>query len=316
MDTRDVDRLLALSREARWTFPSSMGYPVRRGAEEVWVERVASEREAFAEAARFLVEARDRDAGLELAANVWRAWMLSRDLAGGRAFLAIVLEGDDGRPTRELALALYGDGLMALWLGADEESRLRNEAALAAARAVGDPEALALACLGLSRVAHAAGDSEQARSLAVQAREHARGLSPAMGQGPLHLHAQSLRLAGDYDQAAALFRESLALNRRLNDEGMIIVELTNLGHVEIHRGDVDAAERCFDELAELASGDDPYSVAMARLTKAAVAFARDNREQAATLVAAIDATLAESGTELPSDDRLELDWLRRELAAQ
>jgi hypothetical protein len=28
-------------------------------------------------------------------------------------------------------------------------------------------------------------------------------------------------VAGDYDQAAALFEESLALNRRLRDEGMV-----------------------------------------------------------------------------------------------
>jgi tetratricopeptide (TPR) repeat protein len=315
MTGQEVERLLALSRDVRWAFPSSLGTPVLKGARAgAWVERVVPEQESFVEAARVLIENGDRQKAVELAANVWRLWMISRDIAGGRAFLAAVLDGGDEEPSRARALALYGDGVFAFWQGAHEEARQRNEAALAAARAVDDPEALALAHLGLSRVASGDGDHERARSLAAKAREFARVLDPSFGQGPLHTQAQATRLAGNYDQAAAFFEESLELNRRLGDQGMVGVELHNLGHVEIHRGNVDAAERYFVECAQLGSGDDPYGSAMAHLNQAVVAFARGDRERAGALLASTQTLLEESGTEPASDDQFEIDWLDRQLA--
>lgn len=171
-----------------------------------------------------------------------------------------------------------------------------------------------MAHLGLSRVAVDDGDYERARSLAAKAREFARAFDPAMGQAPLHLHAQATRLAGDYDEAAALFRESLELNRRIGDTGMVGVELHNLGHVEIHRGAADAAERYFAECAQLGSGEDAYSKAMTQLNEAAVAWARGDSDRAAELLARADAILDEGGIDPSSDDRFELDWLRRQLA--
>ena len=134
-----------------------------------------------------------------------------------------------------------------------------------------------------------------------------------MGQAPLHLHAQSTRLLGAYDDAAALLTQSLDLNRRVGDEGMVVVELHNLGHVEIHRGNADAAERCFAECAELAGGGDPYGDAMTHLNQAAVAFLRGERERAGELLALAESTLAEAGIDAAADDRFELDWLARNL---
>jgi tetratricopeptide (TPR) repeat protein len=306
IDEHEARTLLELSREAAWTFPSSSGNPVL--GDEPWLERLVSEQESFGPAARAL----DAEEATELAANVWRLWMVSRDLPGGRAFLAPILAVDE-TPSRARALALYGDGLFAFWQDARDESLELNEAALASARASGDPEALALAHVGLSRVALLEGDGERARELALEARRHAKPLRPAVGQSPLHLHAQALRMLGDYDEAAKLFAESLELNRRIGDPGMIVVELHNLGHVELRRGNADEAERYFGELAE-PGADDPFGTAMARLNAAALAHARGDRDRATTLLAQLDATLAESGTELMPDDRAELDWLRGRLA--
>ncbi len=314
MSRDEAERLLELSREARWTLPSSSGRPVGNEVPDP-VERLVAEQEALGEAARVLAEEGDGEAAAELAANVWRLWMLSGDAAAGRAFLAAVLDGGDGAPTCARALALYGDGLLAFRQGALEESRARNEAALAEAGAVGDPEALALANLGLSRVALEHGDYDRARALAFRARELARPLEEAMGQAPLHMHAQATRLAGDYDEAAALFAASLALNRRLGDQGMVGVELHNLGHVELHRGNVDAAERYFAECAQLGSADDPYDAAMRELNAAAVAYGRGDPERARELLARAESILEETGTEAAADDRLELDRLRGRLDA-
>jgi hypothetical protein len=72
-----------------------------------------AEQQAFAAAARFLVEQGDQENATELAANVWRLWMVSRDVDGGRTFLAPVLDVGTAEPTRARALALYGDSLFA-----------------------------------------------------------------------------------------------------------------------------------------------------------------------------------------------------------
>jgi ATP/maltotriose-dependent transcriptional regulator MalT len=240
---------------------------------------------------------------------------VARDVGGGRAFLGVVLGRAAAKLSRDRAVALYGDGLLAFWQGAREESRRSNESALEAARAAEDAEAHALAHLGLSRIALDDGDYERARELAVAARAHARGLGAAMGQAPLHLHAQSTRLAGDYDGAAELFRESLELNREIGDDGMVCVELHNLGHVEIHRDDPGEAARLFSELARISFADDPYSVAMVSLNGAAVAYSRGDEERASVLLEQAESTLRKARIPAAADDRFELDWLRERLAA-
>ena len=281
--------MLALSREAQWAFPSSYGAPSAPGEESV--ERLVAERSSLPEAAQAL----DDEEATELAANAWRAWMVERDVDGGRRFVDEILERG-GRSSR--SLALYGSGLLALRVGDRAVSRDRNAEALQAARELGDPEALALARLGLARVALEDGDHEAARSLAVEAREHSSALGPAMGQAPLHIHAQAVRQSGDYDGAAALFEESLALNREIGDQGMVEVELQNLSLVELHRGNAEAARRLLEELAP--PDDDP-------LGAGALAYARGEPDAARSLLAQVDAE------ELPQDDRAELEWLLAEL---
>jgi hypothetical protein len=45
------------------------------------------------------------------------------------------------------------------------------------------------------------------------------------------------------------------------------MELHNIGHVELHRGNLDAAERCFAECADVCNHDDPYEAAMTHLNQ-------------------------------------------------
>jgi tetratricopeptide (TPR) repeat protein len=314
MNREAAEQLLAQSRELRWSFPSSSGRPVSRNAAP-WVEQAIAQRDAFARAAALLTELGEHDAALEIAANTWRLWILTRDEAGGRAFLAAVLEPPKAEePTRALAQALYGDGLFAFRLGDLASSRARSSASLDAARGARDSESVALALLGLSRVELSDGRHERARELAAESLGLARSLDAALTQAPLHMLAQAMRLAGNYDQAAALFEESLALNRRLGDQGMVSVELHNLAHVEVRRGHVDAAERYFAECAAAGPNDDPYDVAMTLFNRATVAFARGDRTKAAALLGEARSSLAAAGVTLAGDDALELQRLERLLA--
>ena len=287
---------LELARGITPDFPTSLGRPFRHPDEDLLVRR-----DELARAAGDLGTAETT----ELAARTWRLWMAARDLAGGRAFLAQVLDvRQPADPSRWRVLALYGDGVFAFWAGDGEGARRRNEEAFALAQQLDDSEALLYAHLGTSRVALEDGDHARAREHAVAARALAVQFGEAAGQAPLHTEAQATRVAGDYDGAAELFEQSLALNRRIDDPSMVPVELHNLGLVEIHRDDADAAEQYF---AQLPPPEDEYVEALMRVNRAGVAYRRGKLDEARELLAGVD------GKEFASDDRAELEWLRREL---
>ncbi len=304
MTREEVERLLVLARQAKLVGPDA----------GTWVELLAPKRPEFAEAARFLVENGEEEAAAEMAAKLWRCWLLVGDVAGGRHLLATVLDvSGQAKPSRARTLALYGDGLLAFRAGAQAESEARNEQALEAARAVGDREAEALALVGLSRVALRNGDYPRVQSLAARARELTRDLDDAAGAAPLHLLAAGTRLAGDYDAAVELYTESLELNRGLGDSRGVGMELHNIGHVEIHRGNVSEAERCFAECAVVRNQDDPYEAAMTHLNQAALSFARGDRDYAAELLRRTRSTLEAAAIVLDPDDAFEVKWLHDQL---
>ena len=295
---------LELARGIVPDFPSSAGRPFREPDQELLGRRD----ELAAEARRL-----DAAGATELAARTWRLWMAARDIEGGRAFLGEVLDGREPERSRWRAIALYGDGLFAFWLAAEDDSRRRSEEALEVARSVDDPEALALAHLGLSRALVVAGEFAAAREHAAAACAAAEPFGDAMVQGAIHLNAQAVRLSGDYDEAARLFEESLALNQRLEAQGMVDVEHHNLGHVEAHRGNVESAAEHF---AQVPSSDDDYSRAMANLNEASVVFLRGDLDRASSLLEAAEQAFAGSAMEhLAVDDRFELEWLKEQLAS-
>ena len=251
----------------------------------------------------------DADRLVELAREAQRSGDLD---TAGRLF-ADALDAIGPAPSRARALALYGDGIRAFRQGEHEQSRERNEAALEVARALGDAEAEALGLVGLGRLALREGDYARVRSLAAEAHELTRNLDAAAGVAPLHMLAAGTRLGGDYDEAARLYERSLELNRRLGDEQMVAVELHNLGHVELHRGNLEAAERLFAEHATVANLDEPYDAALTRFNEAAVSFARGDRTRAAEFLREAQSTLDDSGVVLDPDDAYEFDWLASRL---
>jgi tetratricopeptide (TPR) repeat protein len=314
MTNEKARHMLALSRGLHWAFPTSQGTPIIRSHPASQpVEQAVRERESYATAARVLLENGDEEGAVEIASNAWRLWVVARELDRGRAFLGSVLDGGEKEASRARSLALYGDALLAFRQGKLEESRGRSQAALEAALAVNDPEALTLAYLAQSRVAFEDGDYAHSLTLAVKSRDFARSLDPAMGQAPLFLHASATRMTGDYDKAAELFEQSLDLNRRVNDRGMVMAELQNLGLVEIHRGNVDAAERYLAESEKLGSEEDPYSAAMAKLFQAMITFTRGDHDLSRTLLQRAESILKDAKMDASPDDQFEINWLRGKL---
>lgn len=126
--------------------------------------------------------------------------------------------------------------------------------------------------------------------------------------------AAGTRLSGDYDRARDLYLESVALGDELGDERRKQQEFHNLGWVELHRGDIDAAERMFAERGAR-SGLDAMGDAWTDLNRAAVALARGQRALATELFRTGKHRLDELGAALDPDDQFEFDWLAGRLDA-
>lgn len=125
------------------------------------------------------------------------------------------------------------------------------------------------------------------------------------------MHAQARLLAGDLEGAASLFAESLALNRRLGDAGMVVCELHNLGFTLVRYGEADAAEELFEECERLSPATDPFAKAFGELNRGAVAFVRRDPGTARLQLDAAERLLREAG--LDPDAESDVRWLREKL---
>ena len=274
---------------------------------------LASNPDVVTGAVHAFVASGDTASALEVVGRCWRVWSSSGRLAEGREAAAAALTADRGDAGVWRARALYGDGVIAFRAGENEASRSRNEDLLELARSTGDVRGECDALTGLARVELRAGDYEEVVRLARAARDKARAAGDLEAEAaPLHLEAAGTRLLGRYEDARALYVESLERAQKGGAAAVAAMERHNLGWVELHRGDVDAAERWFRE-RDAGSPPDGYGDAWVELNWAGVALARGKREEAAQRFRQGKAALDRLGVALDPDDRFEVEWLEREL---
>jgi len=250
---------------------------------------------------------------LQEAAAHWREWLDAGDLADGMARVRAALDDSEtDEPSVERVRVLYAAHLFAFRRGEPSAEYARQTLDLA--RELGDVRGECNGLTALARVALRDGDYEQVARYAAEGVRKAREAGDPAGEGaPLHLQAAGVRLSGDYDQARELYLASIALADRLEDERWKQMEFHNLGWVELHRGDVEAAARMFEE-RDARSGLDAYGDAWSDLNNAALALARGDGAEAARLFEAGKQKLADLGAELDPDDRSEIDWMTQGLA--
>ena len=252
---------------------------------------------------------------LESFARNWRQWLASGALAEGMRAAAAVLDGP-GAPTTEpwRARALYGAGLLAFRAGDMARSLARNEELLTQAGASGDVRGQCDALTGLARIALREGRYADVVSYARRGRELARDIGDRDAEdGPRHLEAVGERMRGDHQRAKALYLEGIAVAEEQGNVERVATEDHNLGWVELHLGDLEAAEMRFRRRDESGVAD-AYLDAWRDLSWAAVACLRGDRREANSRFEAGAKAIAGLGMELDPDDAMELEWLKSILA--
>jgi predicted ATPase/class 3 adenylate cyclase len=174
-----------------------------------WLERLEHEHDNLRAALDFSAqEAAGSDAGLRLAAALWRFWEMRGYLEEGRAWLERMLASTAAAPSALRANALTGAGVLASMQGDLPAANAFNEESLALHRQLGNPNSIAYALNNLANIA-------------VQ--------------------------QGDYGRARALYEEGNELTRSVGDVRGLAFGLTNTADVEARLGDTAAARAHFDE---------------------------------------------------------------------
>jgi tetratricopeptide (TPR) repeat protein len=187
----------------------------------------------------------DPEAGIRIAASIWRFWLLRGHLERGERRLAPLVESHrTARGVVTLAVIAYFRG------NAARAARLAREGLRLAEPA--DRVTTALAWTATGWAAQAAGRLDEARRAFDEAQTRFAAASHRWGLAVSLLNlGEVARSAGDLEAASRWYEQSLGIYRDLGEEVAVAALLCNLGFVALRRGD-GGAERWFRESLEIA----------------------------------------------------------------
>jgi predicted ATPase/DNA-binding SARP family transcriptional activator len=222
---------------------------LRSPQQEVWLERLDAEHDNLRLALAWSEDSGEAEAGLRLAAELWRYWQIRGYLTEGRRWLERLLAISDlSAPTRAAAAAQSCLGEVLFFQGDYQEARAHLEASLSAQQQLGDKRAIAFSMYSLAMVFQAQGDYRAAHALYRESQEAYAQASDAWGCAMvLQGIAQTLYLLGDPGGARAHFAEGLELCRKLGDQRNIAVFLACLGTLAREQGEQAESRRYLTE---------------------------------------------------------------------
>jgi non-specific serine/threonine protein kinase len=294
MDEREALVLLAFATEA--------GRGLRGLDAGMWRQRIERRHQDLAAGFDWLLDhGRAREA-LELATRLAEFHRIGGRIATGRDWLeralAAAAPDDPGR-----ALALYEQGMLAFWQGADEDACSLLGQSLQLARRLGDHTGVALALCGLARVALRE-DLDWAQALCEEALAAVAGTGDRLGRASaLHVLGVTAQMRGDLPRARELMTARIATARELGDHAAVGSESANLSMVERQLGDLASADRLAREALGIATRrGDQWMVPYVLNGLAAIAVETGADERAATLLGAAAAMVERQGNAWPPDE--------------
>ena len=294
MDKQETRRLRRFAEEA--------GRGLRSMDAAAWRDRIEGRYLDLEAAIDWLLDHGQAGEALALAGTLAEFLRISGRVATGRAWLGRGLAAatpDDPRT----AAALYEDGMLAFWQGADEEACSRHGRSLHLARRLGDRTCVALALCGLARVALRE-DLEWAQALCEEALATVEGTGDRLGRAnALHVLGVVAQMRGDLPRARALMTRRIETARELGDQAAVGSESANLSVVERQLGELDRADRLAREALRIAARrGDQWLVPYVLNGLAAVAVEAGAPERAATLLGSAAVMVERQGNAWPPDE--------------
>ena len=293
MDERETRPLLSFVEEA--------GRGLRGLDADVWRDRLQRRYQDVEVAFDWLLDHGHTTDALTMACTLAEFLRITGHVATGRAWLERALAA--ATHDRQRAVALYEDGMLAFWQGADEEACSLHGRSLHMARRLGDQPTVALALCGLARVALRE-DLDWARTLCEEALAAVAGTDDLLGRAnALHVLGVAAQMRGDPRQARDLMTRRIETARELGDVAAIGSESANLSVVERQLGNLAGAEQLAREALRIAARrGDQWLIPYVLNGLAAVAVETGAFERAATMLGAAAAMVERQGNAWPPDE--------------
>jgi tetratricopeptide (TPR) repeat protein len=227
---------------------------VRGPEQDAWMSRFKQEHENLVVALTWCCEGPlDPQAGLRLAAATGYYWGWNSVELGYRLASATLEHDRAAGTTLAREGTLHALARLSQFLGRYEESLSFAQQALAAARQLGAPQALAWALNAVGSALGTLGRAEES----LQAMEDALELAGHLGDGVLMFTllnniASSRHRAGHLEAAERAYREALGFARREAGRVGNVIVLDNLIRVLVARGELDQARHFAIECLPLA----------------------------------------------------------------
>lgn len=183
------------------------------------------------------------DAGLEMAASLWRFWYVRGHMAEGRSWLEKLLLAASESSSPERAKAFHGLGVLTIVQGDRENAIKYHNSSLAIKRELNDEAGIGYSLSALGAAADEAGDFTEARekyeeSLAIFRR---LGLQHGITIAVINL-GRAVSHQGDFEAARPLLEESIKIARASGDPRNLALALNNLAAIDLDDGKLEAAE--------------------------------------------------------------------------
>ncbi len=288
------------------------------GADQIeWLDRVDHEHDNLRAALAYALETADSSSALRLVVGVRRFWHIHGYLAEGRQVLESALAITPVAPSEDRANALNMIGILAGEQGDFDAARVKFQAALADARAVGATRSISSALVNLGNMAFYGGDLDAARDLYKESIEHFASLGDLRGQALAKENVGLMALtADDVPEAVTWLTDALELAREVGDDREVAAASRSLAAAMIELGETVQATNLLAESLALARGlGEAHGIAVCLETFAGISATGGDVERAATLFGASDAARASIGAQRQPDQQILYDrWLARTLA--
>lgn len=264
------------------------------GKQTAWLDRMDAERDNLRAALAWVIEERDADAALRLAAALGPVWRGRGPYGEGRAWLERALALGEGPDEARLAAMIALAQLLFLQ-GELAQSAALGETVLAAARRRQDRSRIAQGLIIIGQAVEREGEVERAVTCYEEALALFREIGDATGEADTLNHLGTAAWErGDVDQFATLAEEALAIWRRVDNRIGVIQSLDRLSLAARVAGQLRRQAALASEIVSLTREiEDPFIIASTLWTTAAIAGERGQAALSARLFGA-EAALREA----------------------
>lgn len=286
------------------TFAEEAERQLTGNEQAAWLDRCERERINLRRAVEWAVETGEADLGIRLASALWRFWQLRGPIWEGRQLLDALLAAANATPAKR-ARALGAAGGLAWWADDLPSTKRYYEEAMSVARSSGDErvEMEALRNLAFVRAASGAEGVEAAGELLQESIGIAERLGDRRGAA-MARNATGFVAAlfsRDYQQALAIFEESMAVFEELGERLELADTTVSIGNVLRRMGQLERARGYYLRGLDMAveAGNRPVATGLLFLV-AALESDAGRHERAVRLWAAAESLRAASGAVRPA----------------